>query len=1548
MSNPSDYKRSYLNLWDESKTQRFRIHQTDTATTMVLNSNTFALVDGVRSVTETVSELLRIQPIHTQISSLESRTVIQEGRVSSLNTRASLHETSTNSQVSLLKKSEDSMTSLSTRAGVYEANTGSEASKVIRAEDSMASLSTRASIYETDVSSQSSRMDVVLRPGPTIDKTTISGLPVFSPQSWPYGILHPNGKIYGIPRYATSVMIIDPVTNTVDTTTLPTGIASGNNFVGGVLHPNGKIYVAPYTANSNGRVLIIDPSTNTVDTTSIIGLVNIANGPGGTKLSGAVHSNGKIYYPPFINNNRMLIVDPNSPVTNISGVTASTSSFSNSTRTLTCPGANFTTSLSVGDNILISTSSTNYTGYVQYIADNQNVVFIAALGTSLSAGTITSIQKTRRADVTTITNLGVIGNLGTPSLPFGGAVFANGKIYCSPRGGRVAIIDPDSPVTSISGVVNSTSSYDNTTRVLNCPGASFTTSLTIGDNIPISTTTGDYMGIVESIIDNQNVVLMFELGQNLSAGIITSIQKTRRVDVTTITVSNFASFNNGILAPNGKIYMTPSDRIQTILVIDPQTNITSTISINRPEENWAGGVLTPGGIIYVPGTTRILRLDTNTNEMTITAIDYSSGHPVYANNKLYIMPTAANYITIIDITTKSLESLTTRANSYDVIVASQGSRANLALTRNDSLTTRASGLESQTGSLGVRTDSALGSIASLSTRATAYESNLSSLTSRNLTTLNSLTSLSTRATNLENNIASEGSRMATLTTGSVYPPVGMSAYNKPSPYIASTSFNNYNNNIVGTWTRGELTTGVTWSNVCWSPQLSLFCAVANSGNNGINDLIATSSDGLNWTPRVAPANNAWNSVCWSAELGLFCAVASSGTGDRVMTSSDGITWVSQTSAADNAWNSVCWSPQLGLFCAVASSGSGNRVMTSSNGIIWTIRSSPVDNIWNNVCWSAELGLFCAVASSGNNNRVMTSSDGINWITRTSVANQEWNSVAWAPELGIFCAVSGFSLTSMTSSDGINWQGPYNISAIGGFAITYSPQLRAFVSFYPSFRYAYSTDGINWQDRNGTETATWVACCWAPELNTFCAVSNRGPDANTSRRSSQISFRSEPWKVFNINANAPEFSSGPAYNQTTGAYLGSNTTTIASPTSTYSGEWIQIQLASAIVLRRFEIVPSQTSINTFINSPRNFVVLGSNNGSTWIQLFSTTGQLYSNTSAISFTISSPSVAYQYYRMVVNEVGNTNQASSKDRIILKGWLLYDSIVGSMTSLTTRASVYETSVASQGSLAIRALNSITSLSVRASIYETSVASQASLAIRALDSITSLSARASNLETNIASQGSLTIRALDSISSLGNRASIHETSVTSQASLAIRTLDSITSLSARASILETNVASQASLTVRAQDSIISLSTRASNLETNIASQASLTVRAQDSITSLSIRASIYEIDIASQASLALRALDSITSLTTRFGVIENNNYSQASRMTIVETDVSLARDALLAIFDGNPADANYSTLQLVATTINANPESFSVEQIYSRLDYITSVIDRLTDEQE
>ena len=159
-----------------------------------------------------------------------------------------------------------------------------------------------------------------------------------------------------------------------------------------------------------------------------------------------------------------------------------------------------------------------------------------------------------------------------------------------------------------------------------------------------------------------------------------------------------------------------------------------------------------------------------------------------------------------------------------------------------------------------------------------------------------------------------------------------------------------------------------WRSVCWSSELRLFVAVADTGSG---NRVMTSPDGITWTARTSAADNVWYSVCWSPELSLFVAVASSGTGDRVMTSPDGITWTARTSAADNNWVGVCWSPELSLFVAVASSGTGNRVMTSPNGITWTARTSAVDNVWRSVCWSPELSLFVAVALSGSGNRVMT-------------------------------------------------------------------------------------------------------------------------------------------------------------------------------------------------------------------------------------------------------------------------------------------------------------------------------------------------------------------------------------------------------------------------------------------------------------------------------------------------------------------------------------------------------------------------------------------------
>jgi hypothetical protein len=235
--------------------------------------------------------------------------------------------------------------------------------------------------------------------------------------------------------------------------------------------------------------------------------------------------------------------------------------------------------------------------------------------------------------------------------------------------------------------------------------------------------------------------------------------------------------------------------------------------------------------------------------------------------------------------------------------------------------------------------------------------------------------------------------------------------------------------------------------VCWVPELSLLVAVSN---NGTNNRVMTSPDGVTWTSRTSAANNEWYSVCWSSELGLFVAVASTGIGNRVMTSPDGVTWTTRTSAADNSWKSVCWAAELGLFVAVSDSGVGNRVMTSPDGFTWTTRTSAVDNAWRSVCWVPELSLLVAVSNNGTNNRVMTSPDGVTWTSRTSAANSGWLSVCWAAELGLIVAVASENTNKIMSSP----------------------------------------DGITWTTRTNPSNS-WSSVCWSPELGLFASVAFSG-------------------------------------------------------------------------------------------------------------------------------------------------------------------------------------------------------------------------------------------------------------------------------------------------------------------------------------------------------------------------------------------------------------------------------------------------------------------------
>ena len=81
-----------------------------------------------------------------------------------------------------------------------------------------------------------------------------------------------------------------------------------------------------------------------------------------------------------------------SGLTTITGVTPSTSSYVNSTKTLTSPGATFLTSLVVGDVLIIQTATIVYSSAIQSITNNTNLILTTAFGSDIASG-ITAINK---------------------------------------------------------------------------------------------------------------------------------------------------------------------------------------------------------------------------------------------------------------------------------------------------------------------------------------------------------------------------------------------------------------------------------------------------------------------------------------------------------------------------------------------------------------------------------------------------------------------------------------------------------------------------------------------------------------------------------------------------------------------------------------------------------------------------------------------------------------------------------------------------------------------------------------------------------------------------------------------------------------------------------------------------------------------------------------------------------------------------------------------------------------------------------------------------
>jgi hypothetical protein len=194
-----------------------------------------------------------------------------------------------------------------------------------------------------------------------------------------------------------------------------------------------------------------------------------------------------------------------------------------------------------------------------------------------------------------------------------------------------------------------------------------------------------------------------------------------------------------------------------------------------------------------------------------------------------------------------------------------------------------------------------------------------------------------------------------------------------------------------TWGTQTSAANNLWNSVCWASEcpngsggFGLFCAVASVGTKRV----MTSPDGTNWSTQT-PANDTllWKDVCWSPELHAFCAVASS---SGSMISHDGINWI--MGGVTGIGESVSWSPELGLFCTAIHASSTTTGRTSPDGINWTVVTfDATSRPWFGNAYSPELGLFCILSDSGAgitstkvlDNKNSMAPTAINFITNTT-------------------------------------------------------------------------------------------------------------------------------------------------------------------------------------------------------------------------------------------------------------------------------------------------------------------------------------------------------------------------------------------------------------------------------------------------------------------------------------------------------------------------------------------------------------------------------------
>jgi hypothetical protein len=148
----------------------------------------------------------------------------------------------------------------------------------------------------------------------------------------------------------------------------------------------------------------------------------------------------------------------------------------------------------------------------------------------------------------------------------------------------------------------------------------------------------------------------------------------------------------------------------------------------------------------------------------------------------------------------------------------------------------------------------------------------------------------------------------------------------------------------------------------------------------------------------------------------------------------------------------------------------------------------------------------------------------------------------------------------------------------------------------------------------------------------------------------------PFNCFSSN-NTAIWQSADRYSSSTnlGIYVGTVTTTIITTTTiSVSGEWVQIKLPYTLSLSGYTFLPRNGSLPQY---PKQWYLVGSNDGITWYAIDYRTGITVSSTTYFSYGNSYENTNYYtYFRVITistnNDRPSTNNVVALDQIQLQG--------------------------------------------------------------------------------------------------------------------------------------------------------------------------------------------------------------------------------------------------------------------------------------------------------